>query len=633
MLPRYVNTIRRLVLKPAFRSQGLDGGQVQLASPMLGVRPVVRVRQQVKDILLTTRQRVEDSPGLSHHSVQLATALAFEDHRILREESKNLAGAAVIGALEAVHEITGRGGEFCKDAVRGVVQGVTRAAVNDDQTIQNVVEGAILGSNHIDASVASVTRAAVEGAIRAAADVGVDRELATQKATNGALLGLMETGADLNDGAKAILGAVLSGVSLTDGSVASAARDCVAMLLTHSSRDPRQLAALSWGLVEGSFEVARGLKSSEVDIVGAVSRQVLATAYEMGEREGETAHFTIVGALRVPRTYRQQDSHDGVRELTEELAASLTRHRRNWWLRAAWQAAHKVINISGTDMAASLAFYTLLSFIPLVALIVLGFATFADTEAIRARVSDTFAYYFPGSREFLDQAVAHLFDAPITTGFIALGALILGANGLFMAANRAINRVFGGQHRPIYKTALVDVVVSLGVVLVFLISLSSTVVFRFAISFGEAIPEVVGPASDLLILFVEMLSAGLPILITGAIFVLVYIELPNVRVHWRDAAWGAVVAVLLFELSKHLFFWFMNMSSQRSVIYGQLSSVIILLAWSYLAGMVFLFGAAMTERSAVLRPRDPLAESSGGLSGHSLQATIAKLRGWTRTLR
>ena len=45
-----------------------------------------------------------------------------------------------------------------------------------------------------------------------------------------------------------------------------------------------------------------------------------------------------------------------------------------------------------------------------------------------------------------------------------------------------------------------------------------------------------------------------------------------------------------------------NLAAQRSLLYGSLSSVILLLVWSQVAGMIFLYGAALTKQSADLRP-------------------------------
>jgi uncharacterized BrkB/YihY/UPF0761 family membrane protein len=68
-----------------------------------------------------------------------------------------------------------------------------------------------------------------------------------------------------------------------------------------------------------------------------------------------------------------------------------------------------------------------------------------------------------------------------------------------------------------------------------------------------------------------------------------------------------VTAIVLFEAGKHLFFWFTVLASQRSAVYGPIASFVLLLMWGYVAGMIFLYGAALTRAASELRPQEPSA--------------------------
>ncbi|MCY4449093.1 MAG: YihY/virulence factor BrkB family protein [Chloroflexi bacterium] len=70
----------------------------------------------------------------------------------------------------------------------------------------------------------------------------------------------------------------------------------------------------------------------------------------------------------------------------------------------------------------------------------------------------------------------------------------------------------------------------------------------------------------------------------------------------NDTVFGAVTAIVLFEAGKHLFFWFTALAGQRSVVYGPIASFVLLLMWGYVAGMIFLYGAALTRAAGELRP-------------------------------
>lgn len=65
----------------------------------------------------------------------------------------------------------------------------------------------------------------------------------------------------------------------------------------------------------------------------------------------------------------------------------------------------------------------------------------------------------------------------------------------------------------------------------------------------------------------------------GEVFVLasVYMIMPVGQLSWRHALIGAVVAVLLWELSRHVLLWYFGSMSQISTVYGSLTTAIAVL--------------------------------------------------------
>ena len=51
--------------------------------------------------------------------------------------------------------------------------------------------------------------------------------------------------------------------------------------------------------------------------------------------------------------------------------------------RTFWTAARSLVDAGGTDLAASLAYYTLLSFVPFVSIVLLISTSFVDPESLR----------------------------------------------------------------------------------------------------------------------------------------------------------------------------------------------------------------------------------------------------------
>ena len=162
-------------------------------------------------------------------------------------------------------------------------------------------------------------------------------------------------------------------------------------------------------------------------------------------------------------------------------------------------------------------------------------------------------YYFPASGDLVREAVENMLNGSLAFGVLAFVGMVLGANGLFMAANRSVNRVFGIEARRVLQITVTEMVIATSVALLFPLSLGLTVLLDVAVSFGEGILEVIGDISIVSIVVFGVVSTVTPMVLTVAVFAVVYRRLPNAEVEWRDAAFGAMVAVVLFESGKHLF--------------------------------------------------------------------------------
>jgi membrane protein len=93
-------------------------------------------------------------------------------------------------------------------------------------------------------------------------------------------------------------------------------------------------------------------------------------------------------------------------------------------------------------------------------------------------------------------------------------------------------------------------------------------------------------------------------------FTILYWWAPKVDIRWSDAAFGAFVATLCWELSKMGFAWYLESGlSNHMLVYGSLGTVVILMLWIYLSGLICLFGAHLVaqmvgRRQAKAAPRE-----------------------------
>ena len=274
-----------------------------------------------------------------------------------------------------------------------------------------------------------------------------------------------------------------------------------------------------------------------------------------------------------------------------------------WPIIAPIRAVLILLNANGTDLAASLAFFTVLSQLPLVALMAMLLIALGPSDGVVEVLSEALHYLFPASRELIDDAINSLLGGSLTIGILAVINLMIGANRLFAATTRAVNRVFGIRNTKVVQVTIKSVSLATVVVALFMISVALSGVIQALIRLSQASAPVTHGLSTFATIVLGIATTILPAVITAFIFAIIYYRIPNTRVLKRDAIFGAIVAIILFEIGKHVFFWANNQDTYQANIYGPITSVVVLMIWAYIASFIFLYGAAITKTSSDIRPK------------------------------
>ena len=513
------------------------------------------------------------------------------------------------GAVNAVGEISGETTSFVRDTVIGVMEGTEQIVSVTAPAVKEVVSGAISGGREVSENVVEVGQSAVEGAIVGAAAIGIESERAVAPAVEGAVDALLAAGEDLTDIARATVSGVATGIAAAGGDLAGAIRDSAGHLVSQAAENDRsqeEIAAMAGEVVSVvAVEASRTADTSdEVDaLVSIAAISALESAYQVSPAHAATVRAELARSVAFARPSLAPQVRQQLSQVGEKLATELPRTRGSWRGKALLQAIKTLWTAGATDLAASLAYFTVLSFFPLVALIILAFAAVADTGTVRSILDDLVAYYFPASAGLFQESVELLINNSATLGLIALVGALVAANGLFLAANRSVNRVFGVNSTRSLRGNLADALISgaLGIVLILTVSLSAFL--QLSVGFAGEKIQGLGEASGILMVALGLLLTISPAVVTGIVFAVLYHNLPRIPVEWKDAAFGGMIAFLLFEAGKHLFFWLTGLAAQRDVIYGPVASAVVLLMWGYYAGLIFLYGAALARVAGELRPR------------------------------
>ena len=74
-----------------------------------------------------------------------------------------------------------------------------------------------------------------------------------------------------------------------------------------------------------------------------------------------------------------------------------------------------------------------------------------------------------------------------------------------------------------------------------------------------------------------------------------YRFVPDTQVRWRDAIPAAVLASLLFEASKAAFAYYLASLSSLDLVYGSITTVVVLMLFLYMIAAVVVFGGEVSS--------------------------------------
>jgi membrane protein len=239
----------------------------------------------------------------------------------------------------------------------------------------------------------------------------------------------------------------------------------------------------------------------------------------------------------------------------------------------------------GPHLAAMVAYFALLSFVPLtfLALSLLGLVHRADASDFLIK---ELTRAFPSSSLTSILSLVHqVQDNAATLGIVGGVALLWSSLSLFSALESAFNIVYGRPNRPFLKGKGIAAVVMLATVTTLFVSLvigalGVEVVKRYTPGFaGNSIAAyILSIAVSLLGVFVFVLA--------------IYRVLTNAPVTVRDVLPGAVMAGILLEASFQVVPVFVRYAGVNPVL-RVLGGPVILLLWLYLMANIIVLGAEL----------------------------------------
>ena len=252
-----------------------------------------------------------------------------------------------------------------------------------------------------------------------------------------------------------------------------------------------------------------------------------------------------------------------------------------------------------THMAAGVAYYALFSLFPLLLGLIAILGLVIDSETLQVEITGWTADHLPGAGDFITDNIDISVGQSGSLGIISIIGLIWAGSAIFGAINRAVNRAWDvHEDRPFYVAKARQLVMALGVGILFFLALASASLAQAADRFAEVDLPLLGLADEAIGV---VLFRGTSFLFNLAIFLVLYKFLPNTRTYWRYIWPGALVATFLFEAGKDVFIFYVENFASFNQVYGSIGSVIALLFWAYLSALILIFGAELSSEYGRMR--------------------------------
>ena len=239
----------------------------------------------------------------------------------------------------------------------------------------------------------------------------------------------------------------------------------------------------------------------------------------------------------------------------------------------------------GTHLAAMVAYFALMSFVPLVflALSILGFLDQADSSsALVGYLEDVFP---ERSVESIVDVVDAVQENATTLSVVGAVALLWSSVSLFSALESAFNIMYGRPNRPFLRGKALATIYMSGALVVLFVGLTIG-------GFGYDLLRRY--ATDVISnhLVALALTVALSALTLFGFLVSAYHRLPNARLTWREVLPGAILVAVAMEATLQILPLFVFMTSEIVALQA-LGTTFLLLVSLYVMAIMIVFGATL----------------------------------------
>ncbi len=244
---------------------------------------------------------------------------------------------------------------------------------------------------------------------------------------------------------------------------------------------------------------------------------------------------------------------------------------------------------NGRLLAAAVAYTLLFSLFPfaLALFSIVGFLM--SSEEVESQVITALGTLIPVARNLIVTTLEGVIRARGATGIIALLIFIWSALSFFDALRNALNRAWGvPSNQTFVKGQLLNISMLVLAIIALLTFTWLTTTVQYMHESQMQLWVFKFTRTSLFARLVFMLLSGT---LAYGVILFLYHFIPSIRPRWRHIWLGALLATIGFEIVRFAFVWYVKNFAQYNLVYGPISSVIVLLMFIYLTAYVLLFFA------------------------------------------
>jgi membrane protein len=259
----------------------------------------------------------------------------------------------------------------------------------------------------------------------------------------------------------------------------------------------------------------------------------------------------------------------------------------------------------GFLLSGAVAYYTLLSIVPMLALILIVLSHLTDLDALLATTRDYLKLVTPGQAEALTAQIALFLDNWKVVGVVGLFALLFFSSFAFTMLENAMSVIFFHRVAIRRRHFLISAIIPYCYILCLAFGL-------FLVSTISGTLHALDDRTFTILGHVHSLSGyttGIVYLfgIVGEILLLtsLYMVMPMGHLALSHALVGGITATILWELTRHFLIWYFATLSFVNVLYGTFATTIIILLSLEAATVILLFGAqVISEYERIGKPEE-----------------------------